>query len=250
VALLAWLSGRKASLMCVGVDRLYTSQGRRLAAILLRRLTRRIIVRDRNSYRRACVLAGSAELIELCPDPAFALRLPSAVAQNACVTLVPSRHDMPWQDAAAMFCLLLGEAGQTDTPVNMVLSDNSAAEQGYADRIFSRLVEKGHKVRCHVPETVDSLLMLLAAAPRLLSMRLHPLILSFADRNCVVVSDNSKMVSLARDLGLPRTSPKKWLAGEGLALSAEPIDRNTSETRAQMKASCSTLLEKVLDQLQ
>jgi len=250
IALLARIGGHIPTLMCVGVDRLDSRLGKRLASFVLRRLTKRIVVRDQQSYRRARVLAGGSERIQVCPDPAFVLRIDPDTAQDANVTLVPSRHDMQWQDAAALFAQLLESIQVSKSSINMVLSDTSASEREYADNIRRHLGEQGFDVRCYIPQTVDALLERLAAAPLLLSMRLHPVILAFSDRNCVIVSDNSKLTSLARELELPRVSPAKWFAGERLVFDSRPLDAKTSAARVKLREARSSAFTRTLEQLQ
>lgn len=243
-------SGRKPSLICVGVDRLYTWSGKWLAAVVLRKLTDRIIVRDRDSYRRARVLAGGEARLELCPDPAFAFRLPEGPAPEVGVTLVPSRHDIDRTEAAELFTQLVEAAGTKSAPVNIVLSDTSEAERAYTSAIAERLERSGREVRIHIPLSVEELLDRLAATPVVISMRLHPLILAFDARTCVAVSDNSKMVSLARDLQLPRISPARWLAGEKIAFDSSPLAEDARSARQAVKDRHSAAIAKVMGSLQ
>jgi len=250
VALLACASGRRPTLMCVGVDRLYTRLGKRMASLVLRRLTSRIVVRDPQSFRRARVLAGGAARIRLCPDPAFVLRIVADTAQDADVILVPSRHDMKWQDAAELFAQLLDYIKVPRSSIDMVLSDTSAPERDYADEVARALERRGFPVRCHVPQTLDALLERLAAAPLLLSMRLHPVILAFSDRNCVIVSDNSKLTSLARELGLPRISPAKWFAGDRLAFDSGALEEAAGAARSRLREARAADFAQALEQLQ
>lgn len=206
VAFLCRALGRPAILCCVGIDKLHSRFGKLLARLIMRWLVAGIIVRDTSSLRRGRVLAKTTD-IAVNTDPAMALRLPAEIAPSYRLGLIPSRHDNPQPTVLSALIAIAGVSNSRDDPLAVILSDTSPAELELGQALREELSSAGYVSKLIVPSSVPELLSALGSCHRLASMRLHPAILAYADRPSLLVSANSKMKSLSRELGLPRVSP-------------------------------------------